>query len=245
MRMYGIDAPEMPGACRPGRACTLGDPYASRDHLAKLTAGKSVRCEQKDTDVYGRRVVRCTADAVDLSCAMVADGYAVERYAPLNCNTPASRSHGSKAHPKTRKTDFFVPDEAVRPGRVDPPQPIIAFTAEPGTKLPYIPTEIRARPNFPWLVVVIWLLAINIATYVAFAIDKHRAVSAMYRPVDRIPEKTLLTMAALGGSIGAITAQQRLRHKTRKQPFATWLFVITGMQVGGILGFAAWILLPS
>ena len=239
MRMYGIDAPEMPGACRPGRACTPGDPYASRDHLAKLTAGKSVRCEQKDTDVYGRRVVRCTADSVDISCAMVADGYAVERYAPLNCNTPSSRSHGSKAHPKTRKAEFFVP------GRVDAPRSITALAAEPGTKLPYISTEIRARPNIPWPVVAIWLLVINIATYVAFAIDKHRAVSAMYRPVDRIPENTLLTMAALGGSIGAITAQQRLRHKTRKQPFATWLVVITGMQIGGTLGFAAWVLWPA
>jgi endonuclease YncB( thermonuclease family) len=36
-RLYGIDAPEMPGACRPGRECTPGDPYASRDHLKSLT----------------------------------------------------------------------------------------------------------------------------------------------------------------------------------------------------------------
>ncbi|ARR57249.1 hypothetical protein HY78_18630 [Rhizorhabdus wittichii DC-6] len=85
MRLYGIDAPEMPGACRPGRQCTPGDPYASRDHLASLTAGRSVRCEQVDADRYGRLVVRCTAGGADLSCQMVRDGFAVERYGRLRC----------------------------------------------------------------------------------------------------------------------------------------------------------------
>lgn len=85
MRLDSIDAPEMPGACRPGRACTPGDPYASRDHLAALTRGQSVRCRQVDLDHYGRRIVRCYAGGVDLSCRMVADGFAVERYGRLDC----------------------------------------------------------------------------------------------------------------------------------------------------------------
>lgn len=85
MRLDAIDAPEMPGSCRPGRECTPGDPFASRDHLASLTRGKAVQCRQTDTDHYARRIVRCSADGVDLSCQMVADGYAVERYAKLNC----------------------------------------------------------------------------------------------------------------------------------------------------------------
>jgi endonuclease YncB( thermonuclease family) len=85
MRLYGIDAPEMPGACRPGRQCTPGDPYASRDHLNSLTAGRPIQCEQVDTDRYGRAVVRCWADGVDLSCRMVRDGFAIERYGRLKC----------------------------------------------------------------------------------------------------------------------------------------------------------------
>jgi endonuclease YncB( thermonuclease family) len=85
MRLYAIDAPEMPGSCRPGRQCTPGDPYASRDHLASLTAGKDVRCKEVDRDHYGRQVVQCFAADVDLSCAMVRDGYAVERYGSLRC----------------------------------------------------------------------------------------------------------------------------------------------------------------
>ena len=85
MRLYAIDAPEMPGACRPGRQCTSGDPYASRDHLRALTAGKAVQCRQLDTDRYQRPVVQCFAGGVDLSCSMVQDGFAVERYGRLGC----------------------------------------------------------------------------------------------------------------------------------------------------------------
>src|SRR5690349_3530626 len=85
MRLYAIDAPEMPGACRPGRQCTPGDPYASRDHLRALTAGKAVECRQLDTDRYQRPVVQCFAGGVDLSCSMVRDGFAVERYGKLEC----------------------------------------------------------------------------------------------------------------------------------------------------------------
>lgn len=85
-RLYGIDAPEMPGSCRPGRRCTPGDPYAARDHLRSLVDGRSVECRQVDTDHYDRPILRCRADGRDLSCAMVRDGYAVERYGSLDCS---------------------------------------------------------------------------------------------------------------------------------------------------------------
>lgn len=84
-RLYAIDAPEMPGACRPGRQCTPGDPFAARDHLRELTAGKPVACQELDRDRYGRRILRCFVGGVDLSCAMVRDGFAVERYGRMRC----------------------------------------------------------------------------------------------------------------------------------------------------------------
>jgi len=87
-RLYGIDAPEMPGACRPGRQCTPGDPYASRDHLRGLIAGRTVHCRQLDTDRYGRSILRCETDGVDLSCSQVAAGFAVKRYGQLQCDSP-------------------------------------------------------------------------------------------------------------------------------------------------------------
>lgn len=84
-RLYAIDAPEMPGACRPGRKCIPGDPFAARDHLRMLTAGKAVACRQLGSDRYQRRVLQCFADGVDLSCSMVRDGFAVERFGRLAC----------------------------------------------------------------------------------------------------------------------------------------------------------------
>lgn len=95
MRLYAIDAPEMPGSCRPGRQCTPGNAFAARDHLRALTAGKTVVCRQVDLDRYRRKVVHCFADDVDLSCQMVRDGYAVERYGRLNCGGGGEQSAGS------------------------------------------------------------------------------------------------------------------------------------------------------
>jgi len=82
---------------------------------------------------------------------------------------------------------------------------------------------------------MIWLVGagfyfavINLATYAAFEIDKQRAIRRGWR----LPERLLLVMALIGGSIGAVAAQRRLRHKTLKQPFASELMMIVGLQAG-------------
>lgn len=80
----------------------------------------------------------------------------------------------------------------------------------------------------------LYLLAINAATFGAFALDKRAAERRTWR----VPERRLLTLAALGGSPGALIGQQVLRHKTRKEPFRTWLWMIVGVQALG-LGLAA------
>lgn len=86
VRLEGIDAPELPGHCNPGRQCTPGDPYASTENLRRLTSSLELQCRKTDTDSYGRTVARCkAAGGVDLSCAQVAGGYAVKRYAPILC----------------------------------------------------------------------------------------------------------------------------------------------------------------
>ncbi|WP_228766333.1 thermonuclease family protein [Pelagerythrobacter aerophilus] len=85
-RLYGIDAPEMPGACRPGRRCTPGDPIASRDHLRSLVASGNVRCRRIETDRYERAILQCWANGIDLACAQVKAGHAVERYGNLRCS---------------------------------------------------------------------------------------------------------------------------------------------------------------
>ena len=84
IRLAHIDAPEMPGHCRPGRRCTPGDPDAAKSRLEAMTRG-SVICRSIDTDAYGRTVALCSSRGTDLSCAMVRSGLAVERYGRLSC----------------------------------------------------------------------------------------------------------------------------------------------------------------
>ncbi|MGD9665589.1 MAG: thermonuclease family protein [Novosphingobium sp.] len=85
VRLDGIDAPEMPGHCRPGRKCTPGDPFASTESLRTLIGGKTLNCRKTDIDHYGRTVARCAAGEVDLSCAQIDAGQAVRRYGWIWC----------------------------------------------------------------------------------------------------------------------------------------------------------------
>lgn len=62
---------------------------------------------------------------------------------------------------------------------------------------------------------LVYLAIINLITYRAFANDKRYAIEKQ----QRTPEATLLFWAAIGGWVGAKIAQQRLRHKSYKQPF--------------------------
>lgn len=77
------------------------------------------------------------------------------------------------------------------------------------------------------LSIAAYVLAINALEFLAFAWDKHCARKGMWR----ISESTLLLLALIGGSLGAIAGQRVLRHKTRKEPFRTKLLVIAGLQV--------------
>jgi endonuclease YncB( thermonuclease family) len=76
VRLSSIDAPEMPGACQPGRHCAPGDPYAARDLLRRLIGGRIVQCQAVGTS-YDRVVAWCSVAGVDLSRAMVSGGYAI------------------------------------------------------------------------------------------------------------------------------------------------------------------------
>lgn len=73
----------------------------------------------------------------------------------------------------------------------------------------------------------LYVVAVNAATFAAFALDKRAAERRAWR----IPERRLLMLAAFGGSPGALIAQQALRHKTRKEPFRTSLWVIVATQM--------------
>ncbi len=78
----------------------------------------------------------------------------------------------------------------------------------------------------------LFLIVVNAAAIAAFAIDKRRAIAGDWR----ISESTLLGLALIGGSPGALWARRRFRHKTRKQPFSTALDGIVVLQAGISLG---------
>lgn len=61
----------------------------------------------------------------------------------------------------------------------------------------------------------VYLIAVNICTFLVYGIDKQKARSGRWR----IPESRLLLLAAVGGSLGAWMGMYVFRHKTRKAKF--------------------------
>lgn len=78
------------------------------------------------------------------------------------------------------------------------------------------------------------LFLVNAWTVLRFWQDKQRAIAGERR----IPESDLLGLALIGGSPGALLARRFFRHKTRKEPFSTQLWIILALQVGAAIGFA-------
>ena len=60
-----------------------------------------------------------------------------------------------------------------------------------------------------------YLAVINFLTWVTYGLDKGRAKEGKWR----IPERTLLGLAAAGGSAGAPAGMLMFRHKTKKAKF--------------------------
>jgi uncharacterized membrane protein YsdA (DUF1294 family) len=81
------------------------------------------------------------------------------------------------------------------------------------------------------------LIALNFFAFAAFGIDKARAEQGAWR----ISEGTLLRMAFFGGTPGAYAGRALFRHKTRKQPFCTYLHAIAVFQIVALVALAVWI----
>ena len=77
-----------------------------------------------------------------------------------------------------------------------------------------------------------WYVAIvNVVVLVVYGGDK------LFAKLDswRVPEKILLLLALLGGSIGALLAMQLFRHKTQHFKFRYGVPVILLLQVAGLV----------
>ncbi|GIP09298.1 hypothetical protein J1TS5_14680 [Paenibacillus macerans] len=64
-------------------------------------------------------------------------------------------------------------------------------------------------------VLLFWFLFINVVAYLVMSDDKKRAKQRR----ERIPEKTLFLLAAIGGALGVLLAMNAKRHKTKHLSF--------------------------
>lgn len=81
--------------------------------------------------------------------------------------------------------------------------------------------------------ILIYLVIVNAAGFVVMTLDKLYAKKNMWR----IPEHTLLGIAAIGGSIGVWAAMYAVRHKTKHRKFTIGVPVILIAQIGIALYF--------
>ena len=76
-------------------------------------------------------------------------------------------------------------------------------------------------------IILYYLLAVNIATFFLYGIDKYKAKKGRWR----ISEATLLMMAVIGGSIGAWVGMRLWHHKTMHKKFKYGIPIIIILQV--------------
>ena len=65
------------------------------------------------------------------------------------------------------------------------------------------------------IIIAAYLLLVNLLAFVIYGIDKKRAMQKRFR----IPERTLLWMARLGGGVGSWLGIKLFRHKTKHARF--------------------------
>ena len=71
------------------------------------------------------------------------------------------------------------------------------------------------------------LIAINVLTFLVYGIDKWKAKQGSWR----ISEATLLTLAIIGGSLGALLGMKMWHHKTMHKKFKYGLPLILLAQI--------------
>ena len=83
------------------------------------------------------------------------------------------------------------------------------------------------------MMLIYYLLAVNVLTFIVYGVDKWKARRGRWR----VPEATLMGLAALGGSVGAWMAMQLFRHKTQKKKFRYGVPVLFVLQVAAVVLF--------
>ena len=79
--------------------------------------------------------------------------------------------------------------------------------------------------------ILLYLLIVNALGFLLMLVDKRKAQKNLWR----IPESTLLLMAAIGGSIGSLAGMYRFRHKTKHLKFTLGIPAILILQLAAVL----------
>lgn len=74
----------------------------------------------------------------------------------------------------------------------------------------------------------LYLAVVNVLAFVLYGLDKYKAKAGAWR----IPEKTLLGIAVIGGSVGALAGMNFFRHKTKHWYFKYGLPAILAVHLG-------------
>ena len=75
--------------------------------------------------------------------------------------------------------------------------------------------------------IIYYLVAINIVAFFVYGIDKLKAKRNRWR----IPESTLLLLAVIGGSVGALLGMKVWHHKTMHNKFTYGIPLIIAVQI--------------
>ncbi len=86
-----------------------------------------------------------------------------------------------------------------------------------------------------WMIPAVYLLVVNLIAFAVYGWDKRCAK----RQRRRVSERTLFSLAAMGGSVGALLGMRLFHHKTRHWYFRWGIPAILLLQLAG-LGLLFW-----
>ena len=78
---------------------------------------------------------------------------------------------------------------------------------------------------------IIYLLVMNCIAFLMYGLDKRKAEKDRWR----IPEFTLIVLAVLGGSVGALAGMLVFHHKTKKPKFVIGVPLIFLLQTAALI----------
>lgn len=76
-------------------------------------------------------------------------------------------------------------------------------------------------------ILIYYLLIVNALSFLLMLIDKQKSIKHAWR----IREATLLSIAAIGGSLGAVIGMRLFRHKTQHLKFSIGLPIILAAHI--------------